>query len=174
MRRIVKAAFFLGFGVAGTAAWSQPPSSKALVDAVIACRAERDDQVRLRCLDGAVDALGRAAAAGSIVMVDKADVRRTRRSLFGFSLPKLPFFTGDDTADEAPDEVQARIASGRSLGNNKWEFVLDSGAVWQTSESSPYFKAPRTGATVTLRRGTLGGYFASIGNGRAVRAIRKR
>lgn len=174
MKRIVKAALFLAAGVVGATAWAQTPASKALVDAVTACRAEQDDQARLRCFDAAVGPLQRAAASGSIVVVDKADVRRTRRSLFGFSLPKLPFFTGDDTADEAPEEVEAKIASGRSLGNDKWQFVLESGAVWQTSEPSRYFAAPKPGHVVKLKRGTLGGYFASVQGGRAVRALRVR
>lgn len=153
---------------------SAQKTASATVDAVVACQSEQDDQARLRCFDAAAAALQQAQSSGSIVVVDKADVRRTRRSLFGFALPKLPFFSGDDTADEAPQELEAKIASARSLGNDKWQFALDSGAVWQTTQPSPYFRTPKPGQTVKLKKGSLGAYFASVDGGRPVRAMRVR
>lgn len=153
---------------------AQKPASNALVEAVTGCRAEQNEQARLRCFDAAATALQRATSSGSIVVVDKAEVRQTRRSLFGFSLPKLPFFRGDDSVDEAPEELEAKIASARSLGSDRWQFVLDSGAVWQTSQPSPYFKTPKPGQMVKLKRGALGSYFASVDGGRTVRAMRIR
>ncbi|CAA9549834.1 MAG: hypothetical protein AVDCRST_MAG23-2891 [uncultured Sphingosinicella sp.] len=173
MRRIFGVMVLASIGWSG-AALAQQPGSKALVDAVTACRTESDSQARLRCFDTASAALQQASAAGSLIVVDKNEVRRTRRSLFGFALPKLPFFNGDDSAEEAPEELEAKIASARSLGNDKWQFVLDSGAVWQTSQASPYFGTPKAGQTVKLKKGAMGSYFASREGSRSVRAIRVR
>jgi hypothetical protein len=174
MKLMVTAAIVLVLGMASSDAAAQKPASNRLVEAVAACRAEQDDQARLRCFDMAAAALQQATSSGSLMVVDKADVRRTRRSLFGFALPKLPFFSGDDTAEEAPEEIEAKIASARSLGNDKWQFALDSGAVWQTSQPSPYFKPPKAGQSVRLKKGALGAYFVSVEGGRTVRAMRLR
>ena len=73
-------------------------SSQPLFDAVLACRSETDPQARLQCFDRTSGALATAAQSGAVVVVDREEVRRTRRSLFGFSLPRLPFFRGDTTA----------------------------------------------------------------------------
>jgi hypothetical protein len=173
MQRISSVMILASVGLSG-AAPAQQSASKAIVEAVTACRAEGDGQARLRCFDTAAAALQQATASGSLIVVDKNEVRRTRRSLFGFALPKLPFFNGDDSADEAPEELEAKITSARSLGNDKWQVVLESGAVWQTSQSSPYFGTPKPGRTVKLKKGALGSYFASMEGGRTVRAIRVR
>jgi hypothetical protein len=90
---------------------------------------------RLRCYDQTAAALTEAAASGKVVLVDQEDVRKTRRSLFGFSLPKIPFFSGDSSADEAQEELTAKIASASSIGNGKYRMRLEDGAVWDTTEA---------------------------------------
>lgn len=148
------------------------PSTQAL-GPVLDCRSERNDQARLRCFDAAAAALVAATDAGTIVVVDREDIRRTRRSLFGFSLPKLPFFAGDKSQDDEPDVTEATIASARSLGADQWSFVLADGAVWRTTEASRN-ATPRAGTSVRLKKAALGSYMASFGGARSVRAMRVR
>src|SRR3712207_6445767 len=91
------------------AAKSKPVESP-LVRAIAECQRQSDDAARLRCFDAAAAALTSATTSGKIVVVDQEDVRKTRRSLFGFSLPKLPFFSGDNSAEGQTNELTAKIA----------------------------------------------------------------
>src|SRR5205085_8504781 len=112
------------------------------------CRKIADPQGRLRCYDAAVDGLTAAVSGGSIVVVDREDVRRTRRSLFGFTLPKLPFFKGDNSQEDTPDEIIAVIKSVRVLPNDKYIIELDSGAIWQTLQEASLQMTPKAGQKI--------------------------
>lgn len=147
----------------------------ATVSAVVECRALTDDAARLRCYDEAVATLSAATASGAIVVVDREAVRNTRRSLFGFSLPKLPFFRGDTSQEEEEArEVEAVIKSASNLGYDKWQIVLEDGATWQTTEPSAQMATPRAGRSVKIRRAAMGSYMVSVDGGRSVRAMRVR
>jgi hypothetical protein len=174
MRVLAATAVFVvvQFG-AGTASAAQPQQPPA-VAALIGCRDQSDAQARLRCYDAAVGALANATAAGSIVVVDREDVRRTRRSLFGFSVPKLPFFSGDKSQGDEQEEIVTEITSVRGLGYGKWQIDLGTAGVWRTTEASPNAAVPGPGERVRIRQGTLGSYFISVGKGRAVRGLRVR
>ena len=155
----------------GTGAPTQQPPAIA---AIVACRDIADDAERLRCFDRSVSSLSDAAKAGSLVVVDREDVRRTRRSLFGFTLPKLPFFRGDTSQEETPDEVKAKVKSARGTGYNKWVVELDTGAVWQTTEPETRQFLPKPGADVLLKKGMLGSYTLSVNGNRGIKAMRIR
>lgn len=142
--------------------------------AVVECRTQSDESARLRCYDAAVGELAAAMTAGDVVLVDRQGMRETRRSLFGLSLPKLPFFRGDDSQEEEVDEIEAKIQSASVDRQNKWTVVLDSGAVWRTTEPSRGFKQPEPGKAVTLKKGTMGGYWLRLEGERALRALRVR
>ena len=144
------------------------------MDALIGCRAQADPQARLRCYDAAAEALASATASGSVVVVDREEIRKARRSLFGFSVPKLPFFNGDKSQDDEQEEIIAQVASARSLGNGKWQVDLGTAGIWHTTESSAYPATPKPGDTVKIRSGILGSYFITVGKGRTVKGIRVR
>ena len=144
-----------------------------LVQALANCKAQTDDQARLRCYDAAAGALTAATASGTIVVVDREDVRKTRRSLFGFSLPKLPFFSGDDSASSQQDEITASLASARPLPNGKWQLKLQDGALWETTEAaSMSMNDPKAGNAVVIKRGPLGSYMIRVAGQRGIRAKR--
>jgi hypothetical protein len=158
---------------ASTGLAAEPKQSPA-VAAVIGCRDQADPQVRLRCYDAAAGALATATATGSIVLIDREDIRKTRRSLFGFSVPKVPFFSGDKSQDEKQEEVISQIKSVRSLRHGTWEIDLGSAGIWRTTEAFPSPKTPKPSDTVKIRAGMLGGYFITVGNGRTVKGMRVR
>lgn len=154
-------------------AGAQSPPSNALVDAIVRCKGESNEQARLRCYDSAVTALAQATASGEIVVVDKEDVRKTRRSLFGFSIPNLPFFGRDDSQkEEQPDEIEAKIQSVRGIGYGKWLIELDTGARWQTTEGGTLAREPKAGQMVKIKKGAIGSFFLSVEGRRGVRAMR--
>ena len=165
----IGAALLLGSAAFGA---KSKPVESPLVRAFSDCQRQTEDAARLRCYDAAAASLTAAAASGKIVVVDQEDVRKTRRSLFGFSLPKLPFFSGDNSADDQSNELTAKIASAGPLGYGKYRIKLEDGALWETTEGSMALDQPRSGDTVVIKGGPLGSYMMRIAGQRAVRAKR--
>jgi hypothetical protein len=157
---------------AGAAEAQTNRGQSPLVQAIADCRKQADDAARLRCYDSAATALTDATSRGSVVVVDQEDVRKTRRSLFGFSLPKIPFFSGDKSADDQQEELTAKIASAGPLGYGKWRIKLEDGALWETTETVRGVSDPNAGNEVKIKRGPLGSYMIRIAGGRSVRVKR--
>ena len=158
---------------AGPSAAKTAPVPSPLVNAIEACRQIADPTQRLACYDRAAPALVDAARTGEIRVVDRGQVRQVRRSLFGFSMPKLPFFSGDDSAADTPDELATTIKSVRDIGYGKYRIVLTEGdAIWETTESSISISEPKAGQKITIRRGPMGSYFVRINGQRSVKGRR--
>ncbi len=159
---------------AAAGAQAPKPAQSPEMKAAISCRAETDERARLKCYDSAVAALAQAAEQGQLLVVTREEVRKARRSLFGFSLPKLPFFEQDGAQDEPQQEIEASVRNARSLGYGKWVVELDGGAVWQTTEARPTDPVPRPGQKVRIKKAALGSYMLSVNGGRGIRAMRVR
>ena len=160
--------------VLSTGAFSAQPKlpDSPLVRGVVECRAQTDDAARLRCYDAAAAALAEAANSGKVVVVDREDVKKKRRALFGFSLPKLPLFKGDDSTEDVDDEITARIASAGPIGYGKFRIKLEDGALWETTEGTSAVRDPRPGDTVVIKKGPLGSYMVRVAGQRGLRARR--
>ena len=141
------------------------------------CRRIAAADARLACFDKASAALEQAVAARDVRIVDRGDVRKARRSLFGLNLPSLGIFGGGDgdkdDEREAFTEINSTVQAARAGPNGRGEIVLaDEGhPVWQTTEAMNFL--PRAGAKVRVRRGAMGGYFINV-DSRSYRAIRLR
>jgi hypothetical protein len=162
--------------VAGGAAAAEPDAAgERVLQSFAQCRAVTDAQQRLACFDKAATALEQAVKAKDVRIVDRSDVRRARRSLFGFTLPRIDLFGPEDGRDQQEDfaEVNTTVAGVRAVANNRLEIRLadESGAVWQTTD--PMNFPPKAGAKIRIRRGTLGNYFLNI-DGKSVRGMRVR
>lgn len=160
--------------LAGAAqAKEKPAPPSPLVTAIDRCRQMTDPAQRLACYDSAANALLNATNTGEVSIVDRGEVRKVRHSLFGFNLPKIPFFSGDTTANEAQDRLDSTITSVRALNNGYYQIVIaDNNAVWQITDSSISFDPPRPGQKVTILRGALGNYFLRINGQLGVRGKR--
>lgn len=161
-------------GAAAPLAAAEPPRPAAL-DALTACRAIADDTARLACFDREAAALGASIERKDVVVLDRQDVKKTKRSLFGFNLPKLPFFGGEDGKDAAEEEdefveIETTIKELRKLRSGHWSFTIDEGAQWQTTELGPIL--PQAGQKVTIKKGALGSYFIRFERSRPVRGMR--
>jgi len=149
------------------------PAPSPLVTAIDRCRQIADPAQRLACYDTAAGALVQAATSGTVAIVDQGEIRQARRSLFGFTLPKIPFFSGDSTSDEAQRQLDSTITSVRALNNGYYRVVIaDNNAVWETSDSNVSFDPPRPGQKITILRGPLGSYFLRINGQVGVRGRR--
>jgi hypothetical protein len=172
MMRLIISASLLASGAALDAARAPktPPASPA-VDALAACRAIGDNVARLACYDQASARFAEAVSKGEVIVMDKQEVRQTRRSLFGFTLPRIALFRGDEGGESEQDEIEAVITSATGLGYDKYRMRIED-AVWETTEAAPTINPPRAGQKIVIKRGALGNYFLRIDGQKAVRGRR--
>ncbi len=135
-----------------------PPSQH--LNALAACRAITADAERLACYDREAGTLVSLARSGEIRVVDRADVRQARRSLFGFSVPRIGLLGSDG---DIPDEITSTIKSVQDIGRGRYRMVLaDGDAVWETIDSPMRLDAPRRGDKIVIKRGAIGSFFLRI------------
>ena len=151
------------------------PERPEVIERITACRSIAESAERLACFDRAVTALEAAAAAREIAVVDREQVRRARRSLFGLRLPDLGIFGDDD--DEGEDsaairEITSTIASFYTGADGRMAFVLADGSVWVQTDGRR--QRPRRGEPIRVRRGPIGSYIASIDERAGVHVVRQR
>lgn len=142
-----------------------------MLEDLAACHAITDASERFACLERTSLRLLDAAKTKELLVLDRTDVETTKRSLFGFTLPKLPIF-GGRPGDKETDvsQIETTITHVRGLGYGKWAIKTAEGATWHTTEalSDP----PAAGQAMTIRSAALGGYFLKVGKEKAVRAMR--
>lgn len=97
-------------------------------------------------------------------MVDREQVRAAKRSLFGLRLPDLGLFGGktDKPGQDELDRIVAPIATISRNGGGVIVFTLKDGATWLQTDDREIAGSLRSGSEVTITRGALGSYFATI------------
>lgn len=153
-----------GDNAKGDAGLAQP----AVFQAVLDCRAVADPAARLACFDQTSLALDNASKANDVLVVDRATARKTKRSLFGLSLPRIKLFGDKD--DEEIDQIDSTIASTYSARDGSAVFVLPDGARWKQTDGRDTF--PKAGQKIVIVKGSLGGYFARVNGQAGVRVVR--
>lgn len=168
--------FLLAFGAATfvmpISAHSAP--AEDVVDAVAACRDIADPAARLACFDKAVTTLVAARERKDVVVLDRAEVQKTRRSLFGFTLPRIRLFGGgNDDGDNSEDikEINGSIVGVAQIAADRWQVTLDDETRWITTESARGFP-PRPGESIRIRRAPFGSYDASFNKRRTIKVRR--
>ncbi len=172
--------FFLAVlaAAAAPAAAQEPEPAQARPEALTRlteCRNVQGEAERLACYDREVAAFEAAEQSRQLVVMDRQQVRRTRRSLFGLVLPDLDIF-GDNEVDEEEGvsalETTLRAASEDAYG--KWILVLEDGARWRQIDSRTLARDPRGGHPIRIRRAAMGSYLANIDGQVAIRVRRER
>jgi hypothetical protein len=147
-----------------------PPPSPELFEALDSCRSIADDAKRLACFDSSAAKLSAAVDSKQIVVIEEKEVKKTKRSLFGFRLPDLSIFGGNDNDSEEDKMLTTTVKSlGRAEGG-RWNIGIPEGAVWQTTEALTF--NPAIGDALEIKAGVMGSYFVKVRNKRAVRAKR--
>ena len=142
---------------------------------IIACREISDERQRLACFDAQVAALQAAEANREIAVVDREQVRRTRRSLFGLAIPDLGIFGGDDdeeSEEEGFNQINSRIGSTYVGQDGRRVMVLEEGGTWVQTDGR--LTRARPGEAIRIRRGILGSYIANVEERPGVRVVRVR
>lgn len=139
------------------------PSSASLLDGLRKCRSVAGDSDRAACYDGTVNALLGAVDAGDIRLIDRAEVRKTRRQLFGTSAPELDILKSDGKdEDQNPDLLETTITSAVRTGNASWRFTTAEGAVWEINNPPRKIAPIMPGDKVVFKKATLGFFFIRI------------
>ncbi len=147
------------------------------VEAVIRCRAIAEATQRLQCYDAAATALAEATERRDIVVVDRNQVRETRRRLFGFTLPRIRLFGGGDDRENENEEDEVRelhgvVASATNGQGGRWVITLEDGGTWTQVDNLPLAIWPRRGTQVVIKRGIVGNYMMEVAGQPAIRVRR--
>lgn len=136
------------------------------LDQLKKCQALVDDTSRLECYDKAVGQVVTASDEGEVRIIDKEDVEKTRKGLFGFSLPDLGLFKGKEGEDSEQDLLESVVKSVRVQGRNTVFLTIEEGnAVWRIPGADPKVLRTKPGDKVVLKKAALGSYWIRI-NGR--------
>jgi hypothetical protein len=158
------------------AADAQRPNQReerpAVLSRVVQCRAIAAEAERLACYDREVAAMDQAASAGELVAMDRNQIRRTRRSLFGLTVPNLGVFGDDNEDEEEASRIESTIRSASMNNNGRWVIELADGARWIQADSRGLNFPPRAGQPIRIRRAAMGSYLANVNNQTAIRVRR--
>lgn len=147
-------------------AQDEPAQENAYLQSMRECQSIASDADRLACYDKAVGELVTASEQGDLKVVDRKEVRETRRKLFGFSLPNFGIFGGNkDKKDDAEEEISAidsTIVRANRSRTGGWIVETAEGAVWELTEVPKRLLDPKSGQTIEIRKGALGTYFLRI------------
>ncbi|HEX8644812.1 MAG TPA: hypothetical protein VF702_12955 [Allosphingosinicella sp.] len=170
---IAAAALFVGLASAAVAQRQRPaPETPAALSRVVQCRSIAAEAERLACYDREVAAMDQARASGELVAMDRQQVRRTRRSLFGLAVPDLGIFGDDNDDEEEASRIESTVRSASMNANGKWTIELADGARWIQTDSRNLNIPPRSGQPVRIRRAAMGSYLANVNNQTAIRVRR--
>jgi hypothetical protein len=181
MMRMIGAVLLMTLGGPALAAKPDAPPAPppAVVQGLLACRGLADPAQRLACLDKGVADLAGAVERRDVLVADKEDVKKAKRSLFGLTLPNFNLFgqTKDDEGEKSDDrgaltEIQAVIKSARAGKSGNWLMVLDDDTRWLQTDGEPLRHDPKAGMTIRIRRAAIGSFLANIDGQRAVRVKR--
>lgn len=141
------------------------------------CQSLTDEKARLACYDVKVGALAKARAQDDIIVMDRAEVHRVRRSLFGLTLPSFDIFGGRAKPSKAAggediDRITDTIASATQGQYGRWTFILSDGTRWTQTDDITLNIDPRSGTAIVIRRAAMGSYLANVGGQIAIRVHR--
>src|SRR5689334_13271033 len=161
MGKYLMAAAAAGLILGGTAVAGKPVNTAvpAQIQRLLACRSVTDNAARLACFDRETQTVAGAFSGGDIVALDREKVRSTRRTLFGFHVPTLGNVFGGDELDQV-EGVVAAVGMNRDGG---FLIALQDGARWSQTDDRPIALEPQRGDKVTIKKGSLGNYFLSVG-----------
>lgn len=152
---------------------SKPQPRPEAFEALVRCRSVTGDAERLRCFDAAAAALQQAAESRDVVVVDRKQIRETKRGLFGLDIPDLNPFGGDGEEEEEIKSIESTVQSAMVDGDGRWIIKLEDGSTWAQTDNLMLAVNPRRGHKVKVVRASLGSYMMRVNGQPGVRAKRR-
>jgi len=129
---------------------------------MVDCRSLNDLAVRVACYDREVAAFDAAEARKELVVVEREEITKTRRSLFGLGLPDLGIFGEKSPDGQRMTELESKVKRAVQSANGKWILTLDDGTVWAQTDSRNLTIDPEPGHEIKIRTAALGSYLANV------------
>lgn len=173
-------ALTLGIAVAtfaaavSTSAVGQDAEKIEYLQVLKTCQEEAAEAARLACFDSAVSRMIEANEQGDLQVVDRADVRETRRKFFGLAIPDLGIFKKRDENDKEELEVLQSTITTVNRTREGWVLETAEGALWQLDETPRRLLDPKPGQPVEFRKAALSSYFIRVNNQLGVKGRRIR
>lgn len=164
-------AALLGATPAASANAQKAPQGPNAMDRALACRSLAEQSARLACYDREVAALASARERKDLVVLDRSQMRETRRSVFGLTIPRLAIFGGDEDGDGV-DRLETTITRVRQNPYGKWLLTVKEGSVWMQIDSRELSFPPVVGDRIVIRRAALGSFLANVRGQSAIRLKR--
>lgn len=140
---------------------------------LIDCRALPDSAQRLACYDEQVARIDVAESRAEVVVVDRAQIKKARKSLFGLTLPSFSLFDNDnEDGTEGFSFIESKITAIRTTPDGKYSFRLEDGAQWAQTEYQS-MRTPKVGDSIRIRKAALGSFMANINERPAIRVKRE-
>ena len=163
---------------AAAAAAQEPaaaPQRPEAFEALVRCRAITENVARLQCFDAAAANVQQAVERRDLVVVDRQQVRQTRRRLFGLPIPSLGdiFGGGGDEDEDEVSSIESNVASAHQVGYGRWVVRLEDGSTWVQTDDNLLAGRPRPGQPVRVERAALGSYRMRVNNQPAIRVRRQ-
>lgn len=148
------------------------------VQKLLDCRSIEAAEARLACYDAGASTLSAAIERKDVVVADRAQIRKARRSLFGLTLPSFNLFGRGEEEDDKEDreafaELNSTIKSARKRADRNWVFILEDGAKWVQTDTKNIPRDPRGGMKIRIRRAAVGSFLANVDGQIAVRVQRE-
>lgn len=135
------------------------------LDDLKTCQLLSDDAERLACFDAKVAAIITANEAGDVRVVDREDVIKTRRSLFGFNVPDVGILKDEEPEkdEDGKDKLfETTITSVRYFSSKRARFTTQEGAVWEMNSIPRRLARIKPGAVAVFKPGSFNYFFIRI------------
>jgi hypothetical protein len=165
----------LTLGLAGPLAAEDDKPESSYVTALRECQSKTDPNERLACFDSAVASIVSASSEGEVRVVDREEVRQTRRKLFGFALPDFGIFGSNDNEEPTQEDEFASLQTtitGVRAASGTYVITTQEGAQWQLDEVPSRLMRPKPGQSLEIKKGALSSYFLRINGQKGVKGRR--
>ena len=158
-----------------SALWgAEPPQKPEQFEALLRCRSITDSGARLACFDSASATLEAAAASREVVVVDRQQIRESKRTLFGLPIPRLELFgDDDDDKEEEITSIEGVVQSAHRDEDGRWVVRLQEGGVWRQIDSSTLGRGPKSGMKVEINRAAVGSFKMRVAGQPGIRVRRE-
>ncbi len=172
------AALMLGVNLAQA---QETPGTPPSWDTLVRCAQMPSEDARLACYDAAMRAAGFAPKPEAVTA--------EKHKRFGLSIPQVGLLkrhgkeegaqaagaTPSAPAKESEDEITVELAQVATLQPvGKLLLFTTDGQIWEQTDTDSVSPLPKSGDSIRIHKGRIGGYLCDVNNYKSVRCRRQR